>query len=484
MTDRSSTPPVSPGDVLAGKYRVERVIGAGGMGVVVQATHLELDERVAMKFLLPHAVENAEAATRFVREARAAVKIKSEHVARVTDVGRLENGAPYIVMEFLQGSDLAAVLTRGPLSIEDAVDFLLQASDAMAEAHAAGIVHRDLKPSNLFMSMRSDGTPIIKVLDFGISKVNVPDTSEAGLTRTTTIMGSPFYMSPEQMRSSKDVDHRTDIWSLGVILYELLTASQPFNGETLPQLVASILSEPPQSLRAKRPEVPPDLEAVVLHCLEKDRNQRYPSVGALAQALVNFASRRSRHTAERIIRLSGLDLPPGSVSPRLTGGGSAYPGSTGAEPGNTAPGARTNTAWTDTNRGTPQGRAAAFVLGGAAIVALLGAGAFFALRTPAEASSESAPSASPAGPQAPAALAPAKPPEIAPVLPSVEPARPAPPAAEPSASAARPANHRPAPARTASPPSAAPSPAAPAPAAPAPAPRPVTTKSPLSMEVK
>ncbi|HVR19087.1 MAG TPA: serine/threonine-protein kinase [Polyangiaceae bacterium] len=155
MTDRASLPPVSPGDVLAGKYRVERVIGAGGMGVVVQATHLELDERVAMKFLLPHAIENAEAATRFVREARAAVKIKSEHVARVTDVGRLENGAPYIVMEYLQGSDLSAVLQGGPLSIEDAVDFLLQASDAMAEAHAANIVHRDLKPSNLFMSMRS-----------------------------------------------------------------------------------------------------------------------------------------------------------------------------------------------------------------------------------------------------------------------------------------------------------------------------------------
>ena len=241
MTDRASLPPVSPGDVLAGKYRVERVIGAGGMGVVVQATHLELDERVAMKFLLPHAIENAEAATRFVREARAAVKIKSEHVARVTDVGRLENGAPYIVMEFLQGSDLAAVLQNGPLSIEDAVDFVLQASDAMAEAHAANIVHRDLKPSNLFMSLRSDGTPLIKVLDFGISKVNVPDTSDAGLTRTTAIMGSPFYMSPEQMRSSKDVDHRTDIWALGVILYELLTGTQPFNGETLPQLVLVFL---------------------------------------------------------------------------------------------------------------------------------------------------------------------------------------------------------------------------------------------------
>jgi serine/threonine-protein kinase len=488
MNDRPSAPPVSPGDVLAGKYRVERVIGAGGMGVVVQATHLELDERVAMKFLLPHAVENAEAATRFVREARAAVKIKSEHVARVTDVGRLETGAPYIVMEFLQGSDLAAVLTRGPLPIEDAVDFLLQAADAMAEAHAAGIVHRDLKPSNLFMSMRSDGTPIIKVLDFGISKVNVPDTSDAGLTRTTTIMGSPFYMSPEQMRSSKDVDHRTDIWSLGVILYELLTASQPFTGETLPQLVASILAEPPRSLREQRPDVPVELEAVVLHCLEKDRNQRYQSVGALAQALVNFASRRSRHTAERIMRLSGLDLPPGSVSPRVTGSGSSYPGSGGAEAGNTAPGARTNTAWTDTNRGAPQGRTAAFVLGGVAVVAVLGAGAFFALRSPPAASTEPA-QVLPPSPQAPAALAPAKPPpDVAPVTPPVEPGPDASAAPAPSAvlsdAAPKPGNQRPSAARPVSPATVVPAPAASVPSAPAPAPRPATTKSPLSMEVK
>jgi serine/threonine protein kinase len=474
MTDRTSTPPVAPGDVLAGKYRVERVLGAGGMGVVVQATHLELDERVAMKFLLPHAVESTEAAARFVREARAAVKIKSEHVARVTDVGRLENGAPYIVMEYLHGADLSAVLQRGPLPIEDAVDFVVQASDAMAEAHAAGIVHRDLKPSNLFMASRADGTPIIKVLDFGISKVNVPDTSEAALTRTTTIMGSPFYMSPEQMRSSKDVDHRTDIWALGVILYELLAGTQPFNGETLPQLVAAILSEPPQSLRALRPEVPPDLEAVVIHCLEKDRDRRFQSIGAMAQALVNFTSGRSRHTAERIMRLSGLSIPGAGPVP---GGG--FPTASGMDlAGNaSASGARTNTSWTDTNRGSPQGRTAALAAGGLGVVLVLGGGAFFALRGHSSAASEPASSSGPAAAEVAAApVAPTAPPEIAPLVPAPAETTPPVPASAPSAAksaAPRPSSSHP----------AAPRPSATQPTAPTPAP-PARTKNPLSIDLK
>jgi serine/threonine-protein kinase len=452
------------------------------MGVVVLAMHLELDERVAMKFLLPHAIANAEAAARFVREARAAVKIKSEHVARVSDVGRLDNGAPYIVMEFLEGSDLSAVLARGPLPCEDAVDFVLQASDAMAEAHAAGIVHRDLKPSNLFMSMRSDGTPIIKVLDFGISKVNVPDTSDAALTRTTTIMGSPFYMSPEQMRSSKDVDLRTDIWSLGVILYELLTGVPPFNGETLPQLVAAILSEAPQPLREKRPDIPQELEAVVLHCLEKDRERRYQSIGALAQALLHFSSRRSRHTAERIIRLSGLDVP-GSVAPRVPGSGSqsfaaGVPDVSGGSP-STPSGARTNTAWTDTQRGSPPGRTAAFVLGGLAVVAALGGGAFFALRGP-TATTEPPPSAGAARPAETAAATPAPPAvEIAPLVPPAESAQAVVSAPASASAAPREPKASPNPARAASPRASARAPSSAATPAPAP-PR----KNPLSIDLK
>ena len=207
----------APGDVIAGKYRVERVLGAGGMGVVVAALHLQLDERVALKLLSTSAAGNEEATARFLREARAAVKIKSEHVARVSDVGTLENGVPYMVMEYLDGTDLARWLAgRGVLPVEQAVDFLLQAGEAIAEAHTLGIVHRDLKPANLFCSKKPDGRLCIKVLDFGISKVTAPggpggtDGGQHDLTRTATVVGTPTYMSPEQMLASRLVDLRTD----------------------------------------------------------------------------------------------------------------------------------------------------------------------------------------------------------------------------------------------------------------------------------
>src|SRR3954463_12881127 len=200
---------VRAGDILAGKYRIDRVLGVGGMGVVVAAHHMQLDERVAVKFLLPRALKNPEAVTRFIREARAAVKIKSEHVARVTDVGRLENGAPYIVMEYLEGLDLGAWLQqRGPLPVSQAVEFLLQACEAIAEAHALGIVHRDLKPANLFVIRRPDGGLSVKVLDFGIAK-RIGAARGANITSTAAVMGSPLYMSPEQLNSSKDADART-----------------------------------------------------------------------------------------------------------------------------------------------------------------------------------------------------------------------------------------------------------------------------------
>jgi len=300
--------PVQEGQVLAGKYRVERVLGSGGMGVVVAAWHLELEQRVAVKFLHPLALERADTAERFRREARSAAKIRSEHVARVIDVGIMEGGIPYMVMEYLEGHDVADEMARvGMLPIEDAVDFVLQAIEALAEAHAAGIVHRDLKPANLFIATRADGTRIVKVLDFGISKSLLGGSaSELSLTRTSVLIGSPLYMSPEQMRSAKDVDTRTDIWSLGVILYEMITGRPPYTGDSIPSLCASLLNDVPQSMRTLRPEVPPELEDIIRHCLAKDRADRYSTVSELARALAHFGSVSSQLHVDRASRVLGV----------------------------------------------------------------------------------------------------------------------------------------------------------------------------------
>ncbi len=305
--------PVKEGQVLAGKYRVERVLGSGGMGVVVAAWHLELEQRVAVKFLHPLALERADTAERFRREARSAAKIRSEHVARVIDVGIMEGGVPYMVMEYLEGHDLSEEMGKvGMLPIEDAVDFVLQAIEALAEAHAAGIVHRDLKPANLFIATRADGTRIVKVLDFGISKSLLgASVAELSLTRTSVLIGSPLYMSPEQMRSAKDVDTRTDIWSLGVILYEMITGRPPYTGDSIPALCASLLNDVPLSMLALRADVPPELETIIRHCLAKDRVDRYGTVSELARALAQFGSLSSQLHVDRASRVLGVtDVSP------------------------------------------------------------------------------------------------------------------------------------------------------------------------------
>ncbi|AUX48719.1 protein kinase [Sorangium cellulosum] len=300
--------PVAVGDVLAGKYRVERIIGAGGMGVVVAAWHLELEQRVAMKFLNPLFTESGDAAERFRREARALARIKSEHVARVLDVGMFEGGLPYIVMEFLEGNDLAQELRqRGPLPLEEALEYILEAIEAVAEAHALGIVHRDLKPANLFLARQPGGSRSVKVLDFGISKSLLgASRDELSLTRTAAMIGSPLYMSTEQARSAKDVDARTDIWSLGVILYEMLTGRPPHLGESVAQLFASLLNEAPASLLQVRSDVPPQLDEVVLRCLAKERDQRWNNVGDLAYALLRFAPAECRVHVDRARRVLGM----------------------------------------------------------------------------------------------------------------------------------------------------------------------------------
>jgi eukaryotic-like serine/threonine-protein kinase len=299
--------PVSEGQVLAGKYRVEKVLGSGGMGVVVAAWHLELEQRVAVKFLHPLAMERPDTAERFRREARSAAKIRSEHVARVIDVGIMEGGLPYMVMEHLDGHDVAEEMQKvGLLSIADSVDFVLQALEALAEAHAAGIVHRDLKPANLFLALRPDGSRIVKVLDFGISKsLFGSSVAEMSLTRTAALIGSPLYMSPEQMRSAKDVDTRTDIWSLGVVLYEMITGRPPYTGDSIPALCASLLNDQPVSMQQLRPDVSPSLEEAVMRCLTKDRQHRFATVSELGRALAPFGRSSSQVHVDRASRVQG-----------------------------------------------------------------------------------------------------------------------------------------------------------------------------------
>jgi eukaryotic-like serine/threonine-protein kinase len=298
----------SPGSELVGRYRVIRTMSAGGMGTVVEALHLQLAQRVAIKFLLPDLCSQRDAVTRFLREARSTVQIESEHVARVTDVGTSEDGVPFLVMEYLEGLDLSDVLeSEKRLPIAQAVSMVAQACDAIAEAHSLGIIHRDLKPSNLFWTLRRDGSRILKVLDFGISKA-ITEMSVGGAfsTGTATVMGSPHYMSPEQVRSFKHVDPRADIWSLGVILHELLAGETPFKGESLPGVLASIVADPPASLRLARSDVPLGLEAIVTRCLQKERSQRYPSVPELARALSTFAP-LDAHSA--LLRCYSFALP-------------------------------------------------------------------------------------------------------------------------------------------------------------------------------
>ncbi|HUS30826.1 MAG TPA: serine/threonine-protein kinase [Kofleriaceae bacterium] len=281
----------NPGTVLAGKYRVERVLGTGGMGVVVAALHEQLDERVAIKLLRADRLAQADAVERALREARATVKIQSDHVVRVFDVGTLENGSPYIVMEYLAGCDLAQLLcAEGKLDVADACSYVRQACDAVGKAHAIGIIHRDLKPANMFLAVRDDKSAI-KVLDFGISKFVSTDSHRVSpsLTSTASVLGSPAYMSPEQLESPREIDARTDIWGLGVILFELLTGAHPFVADTLPQLYKKIADEPAPSVKSIRPDVPVDLDAIVARCLAKKPADRFADVASLARVLAPFA---------------------------------------------------------------------------------------------------------------------------------------------------------------------------------------------------
>ncbi|MBK7197455.1 MAG: serine/threonine protein kinase [Myxococcales bacterium] len=273
--------------MIASKYRVDRVLGEGAMGVVVAATHADLGTQVAVKFMLPAALTGADSVERFLREARAASRLRSEHVCRVLDVGRLEHGAPYIVMEMLDGRDVQATLdSAGVLSVGVAASYVTQVCEAIGEAHAAGIVHRDLKPQNLFVTRKVNGAEAVKVLDFGISKV--AGGADAVRTHHAAIMGTPAYMSPEQCQASAHVDGRTDIWALGVILYQLATGRLPFDGADFLQIAMAVTNTHPVPPTALRPDLPAGFDAVVMRCLEKDRDRRFASAQELAAALQPF----------------------------------------------------------------------------------------------------------------------------------------------------------------------------------------------------
>ncbi len=300
--------PFAPGEVVGGKYVLERVLGVGGVGMVLAARHVELDEVVAIKFLHHEMRQRPDVVRRFGVEARAAVRIKSEYAARVYDVGVSPSRGPYLVMEYLQGKDLADVLAeRGPLPARRAVELVMQACEALAVAHSNGIVHRDVKPENLFLARRDDGSEVLKVLDFGISK-GALSAGAAALAQTQELMGSPLYMSPEQVRAAGSVDHRTDVWSLGVVLYEMLAGEVPFPGETVTGVCARVLeAEPPPVARALEP-LPEGLEAVVRRALEKDPAKRFQNVAEFAISLLAYGPGWARLSAERtntIVRAAG-----------------------------------------------------------------------------------------------------------------------------------------------------------------------------------
>jgi serine/threonine protein kinase len=284
--DAERQPMLRAGDVLADKYSIEGLLGCGGMGTVYAARNLELGLRVAIK-VAHHSSSRAYA--RLVREARISALLANHHIPRTFDLGRFPNGAPYIVMEHLDGEDLAHVIARGPVSAHDGVDYVRQACAALSHAHAAGIVHRDLKPANLFLTKRNaTGPAVIKVLDFGISKrLDVSKPTDRAIT--SPHFGSPLYMSPEQIRANKHLDERTDIWSLGVIFYELLTGKPPFGGSTLYALSVAIATDAPRPLSHWRSDLPPGLERVVLRCLEKDPAARFGSAKELMRVMKTFA---------------------------------------------------------------------------------------------------------------------------------------------------------------------------------------------------
>jgi len=296
---------VPEGEILAGKYRAERVLGAGGMGVVVRVRHLENSQIFALKFLRPSVARDASATTRFLREAQAAGRIESPHVVRIFDVGKLASGTPYLVMEYLEGTTLEARLAGGKsLPVSAACDLAVQACEGLAAAHATGVIHRDIKPANLTLCPAESGADLLKILDFGVSKI-LDESPGQGLTRTQTALGSPLYMSPEQMRSARTADARADQWSLGAVIYRMATGRLPFNAPSLPRVCVQVMEGNFPAMASVCPDLPAEFVAAVERCLRVSPSERHADVAELAEALAPFAGPDAGARAERCCAILG-----------------------------------------------------------------------------------------------------------------------------------------------------------------------------------
>ncbi len=360
------------GDVIGDKYRLDRLVGEGGMGVVYAATHLPLAQPVALKVVRPDPSNRATATTRLVREARMVASLTSEHVARVQDVGTIADGTPYLVMELLSGATLQAIVSeQGALSVSEASEAIIQACHGLGDAHSHGIIHRDVKPSNLFRTFDGSGAPRVKVIDFGVSKASQGvDDANMLETKTGTLLGSPPFMSPEQIQTASDVDARTDVWSLGVVLYFLVSGKRPFEAQSLLDLMTLIAYEKEASLRTRAPSVPAGFEQVVDRCLQKRRDDRFSGVAELAEALVPFAPGRTHALAARVARVSPSWPGPAALPAPIEAGGTITRTVTAAEPADGSTVGGISTQGTQRNPGRRRwAKAAALALGGAIAVA-------------------------------------------------------------------------------------------------------------------